>query len=641
MSYDALFSPFRIRGLTLKNRIVLPGMETKMSRNRQDIGDNMIQYHVERAKAGCALNISECFAVCIEPQAPMYMGLYNEHQVAQLRKLTDAVHAVGGLMCAQLWHGGSAAEYFFDNKNVKEVPGTLKVERIHEIVKAFGKSAALALEAGFDAVEFHTAHGYLPYEFLNPTLNVRDDEYGNANLENRMRFCLECIEQIRANIPDDMPLFMRTLSIDEMMEKVMTEEEIVTFINRAAKLGVDIVNLTRGNVGTFANSYEVPPYNLPRGFNVENIYKIKKQINVPVMGVGRILTGEMANQLIVDGKMDLVGIGRAQIADPEWVAKTRKGREKEIRMCIGCIQGCYDAQIDPRAVSIGCTHNPMVCHEYEGYVQTENPKKVMVIGGGIGGMMAAETLQKRGHHPVIFEADKKLGGQFLLAGEAPGKQDFTQMAVWEGEEVERLGIEVHLNTTVTPAMIESFAPDAVIIATGADYEPPSIFGIDSETVYSQFQVLRGEAHPEGKIVVVGCGLVGYDVAELLAARGNQVTVIEKKGIGTGIGMLRRMYVKPEFQHYQIRQIPGSRVVEFEQGKVRYQFTDRKTGDVEEGEVACDAAVVCTGIVSRHYEDLKAKCDALHIPVTVIGDAKQARDGLTATKEGYEAGKAIL
>ncbi len=641
MSYDALFSPFRIRGLTLKNRIILPGMETKMSRNRQDIGDNMIQYHVARAKAGCALNISECLSVCIEPQSPMYMGLYNTHQVAQLKKLTDAVHEAGGLMCAQLWHGGSAAEYFFDKQNVKEVPGTLTVERIHEIVEAFGKSAALAVEAGFDAVEFHTAHGYLPYEFLNPSLNVRTDEYGNGSLENRMRFCLECITQIRAHIPADMPLFMRTLSIDELQEKVMTEEEIVTFINQSAALGVDVVNLTRGNVGTFANSYEVPPYNLPRGFNVGNIYKIKKQIDIPVMGVGRILTGEMANQLIVDGKMDLVGIGRAQIADPDWVAKTREGREDEIRMCIGCIQGCYDAQIDPRAVSIGCTHNPMVCHEYEGFVQTETPKKVMVIGGGIGGMLAAETLQKRGHHPVIFEADEKLGGQFLLAGMPPGKEDFTQMAVWEGEEVARQGIEVRLNTTVTPELIESFAPDAVIIAIGADYQAPSIFGIDSDNVYSQYQVLRGEVNPQGKIAVVGCGLVGNDVAELLASRGNDVTVIEKKGVGTGIGMLRRMYVKPEFQHYQIKQLSGSRVVEFAPGKVRYQFTDRKSGNVENGEVACDAAVVCTGIVSRPYGDLKAKCEELKIPVTVIGDAKEARDGLMATKEGYEAGMSIV
>lgn len=639
MSYDALFSPFTIRGLTLKNRVILPGMCTKMMREKTYVDDNMIGYHVARAKGGCALNIVEATSVCPEPQTHMYAGLYNDEHVRQFKRLTDAVHEVGGLIAVQLWHGGFTPQQFFDETNVLETPDTLTVERIHEIVDQFGRSAALGVEAGFDAIEFHAAHSYLAHEFLSPGMNRRTDEYGGS-AENRNRFCLEVIQSIRKNIPDTMPLIVRLDCVDELMAENMTQQEIVDFINQAGEIGADVVNLSRGNGISFATVYEVPTFNLPQGFNIENIYAIKKQINIPVIGVGRINDPAMANQVIADGKFDLVAVGRAQIADPEWVNKAMRSEDDRIRRCIACDQGCYDVVIDNNIPHITCTRNPMACLEYKGMPKTASPKKVMIIGGGMAGITAAEVLKARGHEPVIYEASDRLTGQFLLAGATPMKEEWLAAAKWEAAEVERLGIEVHFNTTVTPELIEQVKPDEVIIAIGSHYVAPNIPGIDGENVCSQYQVVSGEVSPTGVVAVVGCGSVGTEVAELLAERGCQVTAIDKKGVGNGMTMLRRMFQDPEFQRYGIKKMGGTTVTAIEPGKLHYVSVNRRTKEKTEGSFACDKVVICTGITARNSDDLQAKCTELGIPMQVIGDAKQARDLRVATGEGYKAGMSI-
>lgn len=639
MAYEALFSPFKVRGLELKNRIVLPGMNTKMTRSKDYIDDNMIGYHVAKAKAGCALNIFEVASVCPEPHAYMYMGLYKDEHVKQLKRLTDAVHEVGGLMGIQLWHGGFSPQQFFDETNVLETPDTCTVERLQEIVKQFGRGARMAVEAGFDAVEFHAAHSYLPHEMLSPGTNHRTDEYGGS-FENRCRFLWEIVEEIRANIPESMPFFMRVDCIDELMPAVMTEQEIVDFINGCADRGVDVADMSRGNAMSFATVYEVPPYNLECGFNIENIYNIKKQIKIPVMGVGRINTPALANKVIEEGKFDLVAIGRAQIADPQWVEKARNGEDHLIRKCIACDQGCYDAVIDPRFPTITCTRNPMACLEYKGLTKAETAKKVLIVGGGMGGMMAAEVLKKRGHEPIICEAADKLGGNFLLAGLAPMKHEMTEAAEWEAAEVARLGVEVRLNTTVTPELIEEIKPDEVIIAIGADYvAPAAIAGVDGEHVFSQMQVLKGEANPTGKVLVVGCGTIGSEVAELLAARGCQVTAFDQKKVGNGLTMLRSMFFRPECQQYGIKAAGFSKVTAVEGNTVSYSVTtvNRQTKErtVTEKQDDFDAVVICTGIKSRPSDALVAKCEELGIKAHVIGDAKEARTALWATREGFQ------
>ena len=634
MSYDALFSPIKLRGLELKNRVVLPGMNTKMVKNKHDIAEDLAAYHAARAAGGCALNIVEPACVCPETHAYLYLGLYTEHHRDELKKVTKAIHDNGGLACVQIWHGGFVPEAFFDKTNKRETPDTITHERIQEIIKQYGASAKLAVEAGFDALEFHAAHTYLPHEFMNPSLNNRTDEYGNQSLENRCRFNLEVIREMRANMPEDMPLIMRLDAIDELMPKVTTVEETIQFINWAAEAGVDAADLSRGNAMSLATVYEVPPYNLEPGFNMDNIAAVKAGISIPVIGVGRVNTPDVADKLIREGKIDMIAVGRGQLVDPEWCNKAREGRDNEIRRCIGCTQGCYDKVVDPKATHITCTRNPMLCLEYKGLPKTESPKNVMVIGAGIGGLLAAEFLKARGHNPTVYEASDEVGGQFVLAGKAPKKEEFTKAILWEAEECKRRGIEIKTGVTVTPELIAEVKPDHVIVATGAHYVAPQIPGLDGADIVTAEDVLSGKVMPKGEVVILGGGGVGCETAQYLIANGvKDVRVMDAKRVGNGMGMLRTMFLDIEYPGDTIKKSNKSKVTSIEDHTINYKFTDKfkKTSDKSRH---FDTLVVATGTVSRPTADLTAKCEELGIAYDVIGDAKQVRMGLDATADAY-------
>ena len=634
MSYDALFAPIKLRGLELKNRVVLPGMNTKMVKNKHDIAEDLVAYHAARAAGGCALNIVEPACVCPETHAYLYLGLYTEHHSEELKKVTKAIHDNGGLACVQIWHGGFVPEAFFDKTNKRETPDTITHERIQEIIKQYGASAKLAVEAGFDALEFHAAHTYLPHEFMNPSLNNRTDEYGNQSLENRCRFNLEVIREMRANMPEDMPLLMRLDAIDELMPKVTTVEETIQFINWAAEAGVDAADLSRGNAMSLATVYEVPPYNLEPGFNMDNIAAVKAGISIPVIGVGRVNTPDVANKLIEEGKIDMIAVGRGQLVDPEWCNKAKDGRADEIRLCIGCTQGCYDKVVDPKANHITCTRNPMLCLEYKGLPKTDSPKNVMVIGAGIGGLLTAQFLKARGHNPTIYEASEKAGGQFVLAGAAPKKQEFAAAVEWEVKECQRRGIEIKTGVTVTPELIAEVKPDHVVIATGAHYVAPEIPGIDSADVVTAEDVLTGKVEPKGEVVILGGGGVGCETAQYLIGKGvKDVRVMDAKRVGNNMGMLRTMFLDIEYPGDTIKKSNKSKVTSIEDHTINYKFTDKfkKTSDKSRH---FDTLVVATGTVSRPTADLTAKCEELGIAYDVIGDAKQVRMGLDATADAY-------
>ena len=634
MSYDALFAPIKLRGLELKNRVVLPGMNTKMVKNKHDIAEDLVAYHAARAAGGCALNIVEPACVCPETHAYLYLGLYTEHHSEELKKVTKAIHDNGGLACVQIWHGGFVPEAFFDKTNKRETPDTITHERIQEIIKQYGASAKLAVEAGFDALEFHAAHTYLPHEFMNPSLNNRTDEYGNQSLENRCRFNLEVIREMRANMPEDMPLLMRLDAIDELMPKVTTVEETIQFINWAAEAGVDAADLSRGNAMSLATVYEVPPYNLEPGFNMDNIAAVKAGISIPVIGVGRVNTPDVANKLIEEGKIDMIAVGRGQLVDPEWCNKAKEGRTDEIRLCIGCTQGCYDKVVDPKANHITCTRNPMLCLEYKGLPKTDSPKNVMVIGAGIGGLLTAQFLKARGHNPTIYEASEKAGGQFVLAGAAPKKQEFAAAVEWEVKECQRRGIEIKTGVTVTPELIAEVKPDHVVIATGAHYVAPEIPGIDSADVVTAEDVLTGKVEPKGEVVILGGGGVGCETAQYLIGKGvKDVRVMDAKRVGNNMGMLRTMFLDIEYPGETIKKSNKSKVTSIEDHTINYKFTDKfkKTSDKSRH---FDTLVVATGTVSRPTADLTAKCEELGIAYDVIGDAKEVRMGLDATADAY-------
>lgn len=634
--FEHLLSPIKIRGLELKNRIILPAMGTRMANEKGEITDRLIAYHAARAKGGCGLNIVEVAAVHRPSSPAHFVWICEDSLIEGHKKLTDAIHENGGKAGIQLWQGGlavsmdpSAQILLPSDMNLGQytIPG-ITLEQIKEVVFCYGQAARRAVEASYDCIEFHLAHNYLPHSFLSGGLNHRTDEYG-GNFENRCRFPLEVIDAIRNNIPEDMPLFIRIDAHDDFLEKGLTIEEVIDFCNIAKNHGVDVLDVSRGNILTAATIYEVPPIDVPQGFNIENASRIRKETNMLTIGVGRINREDFAEKLLAEDKVDMVVMGRAQLADPELVNKLKEGRTQDIIHCIGCDQGCYDGFTDVvNREFITCMRNPNIGHEAEHtFTKTENPKHVWIVGGGVGGMEAAKVLKELGHEPEIFEASDHLGGQFIIAGKAPGKKEMEDAAIEMAKQTERI-CKIHLNTKVTPEMIEEKKPDHVIIATGA---LPIALRLDGEDRIHHVQandVLMGKEKLSGYIAIIGGGLVGLEAADYLATQGCKVTVLEMKDkIGADLGSLRQIAVMMKMNQLKVELKPSSKV----------NSLSKEGVVLESGQtIPCEHVVYAVGSKSVDNSELCSMMDKLSIPYQIIGDAKAARRALNAIEEGYYA-----
>lgn len=634
--FEHLLSPIKIRGLELKNRIILPAMGTRMASEKGEITDRLIAYHAARAKGGCGLNIVEVAAVHRPSSPAHFVWICEDSLIEGHKKLTDAIHENGGKAGIQLWQGGlavsmdpSAQILLPSDMNLGQytIPG-ITLEQIKEVVLCYGQAARRAVEAGYDCIEFHLAHNYLPHSFLSGGLNHRTDEYGGS-FENRCRFPLEVIDAIRNNIPEDMPLFIRIDAHDDFLEKGLTVEEVIDFCNIAKNHGVDVLDVSRGNILTAATIYEVPPIDVPQGFNIENASRIRKETNMLTIGVGRINHEDFAEKLLAEDKVDMVVMGRAQLADPELVNKLKEGRTQDIIHCIGCDQGCYDGFTDVvNREFITCMRNPNIGHEAEHtFTKTENPKHVWIVGGGVGGMEAAKVLKELGHEPEIFEASDHLGGQFIIAGKAPGKKEMEDAAIEMAKQTERI-CKIHLNTKVTPEMIEEKKPDHVIIATGA---LPIALRLDGEDQIHHVQandVLMGKEKLSGYIAIIGGGLVGLEAADYLATQGCKVTVLEMKDkIGADLGSLRQIAVMMKMNQLKVELKPSSKV----------NSLSKEGVVLESGQtIPCEHVVYAVGSKSVDNSELCSMMDKLSIPYQIIGDAKAARRALNAIEEGYYA-----
>lgn len=634
--FEHLLSPIKIRGLELKNRIILPAMGTRMASEKGEITDRLIAYHAARAKGGCGLNIVEVAAVHRPSSPAHFVWICEDSLIEGHKKLTDAIHENGGKAGIQLWQGGlavsmdpSAQILLPSDMNLGQytIPG-ITLEQIKEVVLCYGQAARRAVEAGYDCIEFHLAHNYLPHSFLSGGLNHRTDEYGGS-FENRCRFPLEVIDAIRNNIPEDMPLFIRIDAHDDFLEKGLTIEEVIDFCNIAKNHGVDVLDVSRGNILTAATIYEVPPIDVPQGFNIENASRIRKETNMLTIGVGRINHEDLAEKLLAEDKVDMVVMGRAQLADPELVNKLKEGRTQDIIHCIGCDQGCYDGFTDVvNREFITCMRNPNIGHEAEHtFTKTENPKHVWIVGGGVGGMEAAKVLKELGHEPEIFEASDHLGGQFIIAGKAPGKKEMEDATIEMAKQTERI-CKIHLNTKVTPEMIEEKKPDHVIIATGA---LPIALRLDGEDQIHHVQandVLMGKEKLSGYIAIIGGGLVGLEAADYLATQGCKVTVLEMKDkIGADLGSLRQIAVMMKMNQLKVELKPSSKV----------NSLSKEGVVLESGQtIPCEHVVYAVGSKSVDNSELCSMMDKLSIPYQIIGDAKAARRALNAIEEGYYA-----
>lgn len=646
MAFNDLFSPIKIRGMEIRNRIEFPAMGTKMVKDEKVVTDQLINYHAARSLGGNGLNFTEVCSVYDKAAPKNFLALSDDKYISGMKKLADAIHEGGAKAGVQLWLGGSAV-LFGDQTSMVVVPSDFKVEGtdyvikaaskeiINECIKAFGDAAKRAVEAGYDTVEFHAGHNYTPHSFLSKAFNKRMDEYGGS-LENRARFLLECIKSIRENIPEDMPLFMRIDAHDDCVEDGLTIEEVIQFCKWAKEAGVDVLDVSRGNFSSAAVKYEVPPVDVPRGFNVENAARIKKETGMITVAVGRINDPEQADEIIRSGKADMVVMGRAQLADPEFCNKAKNGNVDDIVRCVGCNQGCYDGFTNPDAPFITCMRNPALGREAEFVInKTDNPKNVLIVGGGVAGLEAAIELKDRGHNPILCEASDSLGGQFVLAGAAPRKEEMKEAAIAMGEMAKRKGVEIKLSTPVDAEVIKDINPDEVIIAAGAEPIKLNVPGANLPHVTNSHDILAGKAKVNGDIVVIGGGLVGLEVAEYLSGNVNKITVVEMLNeVAKDLGQLRKICVMESLYHEGIKTITEAKCVEIKEKSI---VIDRN-GVVEE--VPCDSVIVAIGARSRNFESISDYCKENNIPYHVIGDAVRARRALNCIEEASEVARRI-
>jgi 2,4-dienoyl-CoA reductase-like NADH-dependent reductase (Old Yellow Enzyme family)/thioredoxin reductase len=645
MKFNNLFNPIKIREMQLKNRVVFPAMATNLIADGGFVTDKLIDYHVARVMGGNGLNITEAASVH-NPSAPRnFLSVSDDKFLPGLKKFNEEIHKAGGKSCVQLWQGGfvvgsdPAAQIIVPSDFTMgeyTIPGCTK-ETITDVVKAFGEAAKRCVEAGFDCLEYHAAHGYSPHMFLSSAFNKRTDEYGGS-LENRARYLLENIREIRKNMPDTMPLIMRIVAHDDYVENGLTIEEMIAFCNMAKTEGVDCLDISRGNAASAAVKYEVPAIDIPRSFNVENAARIKKETGMLTMAVGRINDPKQADDIIASGKSDMVVIGRAQIADAEFCIKAMEGREDDIVRCIACNQGCVDRYMQSTEYPhLSCLRNPTVGREKEmRLIKTDNPKKVLIAGGGVGGMEAAITLIQRGHKPILCEKSDRLGGQFLLAGIAPRKQEMSDSAISRAQQTVRSGVDVRLNCEVNALLLENEKPDIVIIATGSTPNILDVPGVGKDNVYNSYDVFSGRTPPEkSNVVVVGGGLVGLEVAEYLAQRENTITVIEALDeVGLELGSFRKTGVMESLYCYKIATMIKTKCVEITDDAVLVE-TDGKNSEIK-----CDYVVLATGSIANDYSTLRAILEKSNIPYFVIGDVKKPRRAIDAIHEGAELARQI-
>ncbi|WP_462174206.1 FAD-dependent oxidoreductase [Pseudoalteromonas xiamenensis] len=505
---------------TLRNRLVMGSMHTGLEEgwhNRKKLA----AFYEERSKGGVGLIITGGYSPNIRGKlTPIAASFNTMYDVIKHRQYTDAVHKHGGKICLQLLHAGRYAYHPFNvaPSALKAPinpykPKSMSISSIKSTVKDFAKSAKLAEKAGYDGVEIMGSEGYLLNEFIAPHTNKRQDMYGGT-LENRMRFALEIVRAVRASVSPSFLIVFR-ISVMDLVPDGSTKEEVTEQAKWLVEAGVDILNTGIGwheaRVPTIASM-------VPAGAFREASSRLKAAVDVPVIAVNRINTPELANEILEQGHSDLISMARPMLADPAFFNKYAENRSKEINVCIGCNQGCLDHIFKGQRAT--CLVNPQACFELDKpLVKTTKPKNVLVVGAGPAGLSAAIYLAKKGHKVKVIEKNAVAGGQFNLARQIPGKEDFQFTLDYFNHELTRLNVELEFNCEYDETMSSHY--DDVVFATGVRPRLARFECADEKRVLAYDEVIRGEVELGNKIAILGAGGIGFDMVAFLTEERNQ------------------------------------------------------------------------------------------------------------------------
>ncbi len=519
-AYPLLTSAFKLGPVDLRNRVVIPGHSMMHGDFSGGISGKYHAYLVARAQGGAAMVGIE--SAPIHPQSQTWNGqveLWRDEIIDSLAATTENIHAAGSKASIILWHGGHNVTYrrgapamapsAVPSVQIGEIPRAMTVEDIKDILPYYVAAADRCVKAGIDVLEVQTSSDYLLGSFLSPQLNHRADAYGGS-LENRCRIVIEVLDAIRAALPPHVALGIRTSiyhAIPGEPEGYTVDHSLPAMQHIAATGLIDYLSVMAGSNANFAEA--IPPMTFPRPQIAELSAKFKSALDIPVVVAGRIVTPEDAETVLAKGQADLVGLARAFIADADWMAKVERGQSDRIRLCTGCNQVCIG--FAGRSLPAGCNFNPEAGREDElaPLAPAKTKKRVAIVGGGPAGLECARSAAERGHAVTLYEASDHLGGALNLAANCPNRTEFKLPLLWWASELDRLGADIHLNTTVEDP--RSLGADVVVWATGAEpasvwqmrYRPSLIDGIPgTEGLPHSREVLAGSAHVSGSVLVI-------------------------------------------------------------------------------------------------------------------------------------------
>lgn len=690
MEFKNLSKPGKIGSMVLRNRIVMPAMETWSASTDGTVTETTINHYSRRAEGGVGLIIIEmtnptpgcmCFPGELEISEDKYMP--------GMSKIADTIHAGGAKACVQLTHGGVFAHNSTSDQpaftpsgvGTFSLPGMeLKVmtkEDIQQVVEDFAASALRAKAIGFDAVELHGAHGYLLVEFLSSYYNRRTDEYGGS-VYNRTRISIEIIQKIKEYCGKDFPVLYK-ISAEDFTPNGITIDQSVEMCKYLEEAGADAITVSGGTLDSripdffdvmlegkeatedmgltngISTATWIPSTYCPRNLYTEQAAAIKKALNIPVITICS-LRPEKADEMIGAGEADFAAFGRQILADPDFPTKLIEGRIEDVRQCLRCNE-CLGAGNKNR--TLHCAVNPDLGHDLHQntmLVKSDTVRKIAVIGSGPAGLNAAITAKTCGHDVVLFEKAERLGGLMYYVGKPDFKIDYKKYTEYLIHTVEKLGITIRINTEFTVEIAEQEKFDKIIAATGSEWVMPDVEGANNETVLNPLEVLDGNYPDVDSFIVLGTGLVGCEVSMFLAEKGKKVTMIGRGPncnpanlYGVDWNINARLAVDKVDVQMDTKPVKISKTeVVCETKKIKSKHNPNTGKGTErpydrnapyDGEVktfTADAVIGAMGM--KAVNSLAYELIEKGYPVEIVGDAQKVRKILQAVHEGYNAGR---
>ena len=653
--FPLLFTPFQLGKHTLQSRIVVTGHAANFidaNMPNEDYG----YYLRERAKGGAGLvTLGNC---SVHPTATNNHMNCDDRIIPRYRRIAELVHEYPVPVMAQLGHSGRKAEpgqrralngdwltiapsavptpSFGD---VQVMPHEMSTDEVEEIVAAFGQAAARARSGGLDGVEILVGSHFLISQFLHSQSNHRTDKYGGATLEDRMTFLMEVLRAARDAVGPDLLLGVRIF--DDLVDYSIDYEDSKTIVRLLDASGLlDYINVWIGvTPNTWSIRSHVPPYYHAPGEFAWRPAGIKELVSLPVIGIGRINNPALAEEMLATGKMDLVGMVRELIADPQFPNKARTGRVEDIRTCMACNQSCAGRY--GLGLTITCIYNPVTGHEkiWADPGPAAAPKKVVVVGGGPAGMEAARVAAERGHQVVLFERSERLGGQVKLVMQTPMRESFEEIIRFGEKQLPKLGVDVRLGVEADAETILAESPQAVVLATGSEPYLPEIPGVKGNNVLSVDDVLKGAETGERVVIVDTQGTPpGSMVAEFLVDQGKQVEVVTGLNyVGSGIithSVWNHLYDRLLVKGVTMSPMTGVTRIGEDSMDVYHVVNPEITRTIP----SVDTVVISAGGQANNglYQELRGKIEGLH----AVGDCAQPRDIEMATYEAHKVAVAI-